>query len=237
MMPRKAMVLAAGRGERMGSLTDNLPKVLIEVAGKPLIDYVLDQLADAGVEEAVVNHHYLAEMLLAHLEDREGMPKLTFSDEHIKLLETGGGTANALSFFAGEPFFAVNADAIWQGGGVDARTALADAWDGDIMDALLLLVPKENAVGLDGPGDYLRGGGGRLVRKPKEALAPYFYAGTQIVHPRLFEGCPEGPFSFNILWDKAQAQGRLFGVVHDGTWLHVGTPQGRDEAENILLDG
>ncbi len=237
MNPRKAMVLAAGRGERMGALTDALPKVLIEVAGKPLIDYVLDQLADAGVEEAVVNHHYLAEMVLAHLEDRGGAPNLTFSDERIELLETGGGTAHALNFFGGQPFLAVNADAIWPGGGVDARTALADAWDEDAMDALLLMVPKEKAVGLDGPGDYLKANDGRLVRRPKKGTAPYFYAGTQIVHPRLFEGCPKGAFSFNILWDKAQAEGRLFGVVHDGTWLHVGSPQGRDEAERALLDG
>lgn len=237
MMPRKAMVLAAGRGERMLPLTENMPKVLIEVAGKPLIDHVLDQLADAGVEEAVVNHHYLADMVLAHLKDRTGKPSLTFSDEHNKLLETGGGTAKALSFFADEPFLAVNSDAIWKDGGVDARTHLGDAWDGDRMDALLLLVPREKAIGLDGPGDFLKEGNGRLVRRPKTGTAPYFYGGTQIVHPRLFERCPEGAFSFNILWDKAQRQGRLYGAVHDGTWLHVGTPQGRDEAEHALTGG
>ena len=238
MDPLKAMVLAAGRGERMKPLTDDRPKVLVDVAGRPLIDYVLDQLADAGIEEAVVNYHYMADMVLAHLKDRDGPPKLSLSDERALLLETGGGTAKALPHFAGKPVLTVNADAIWLKGGVEARQRLAQTWDEGKMDALLLLVPKEAAIGLDGPGDFSMDDDGRLRRRPKDGTAPYFYSGTQIVHPRLFNACPQGPFSFNVLWDKAAADERLFGVVAEGeTWLHVGTPQGRDDAERILRGG
>ena len=233
--PLKAMVLSAGRGERMRPLTNDRPKVLVYVAGKPLIDHVLDQLADAGVEEAIVNYHYMADMVLAHLAERQGPPRLSLSDERDLLMETGGGTAKALPLFDGKPILAVNADAIWRYGGVEARDRLLKTWDEHKMDALLLLIPKEEAVGLDGPGDFSVGEDGRLYRRPKDGKAPNFYSGTQIVHPRLFEGCPEGPFSFNVLWDRAASGGRLFGVVAEGeSWLHVGTPQGRDDAERIL---
>lgn len=231
----KAMVLAAGRGERMRPLTDDRPKVMVEVDGKPLIDHVLDQLADAGIEEAVVNYHYMADLLLAHLEKRQGLPTLSLSDERDLLLETGGGTAKALPHFGGKPLLAVNADAIWLKGGVEARRSLAEAWDDSKMDALLLLIPKGSAVGLDGPGDFSRDDDGRLHRRPKDGTAPHFYTGTQIVHPRLFDGHPDGRFSFNVLWNKAASEGKLFGVVAEAeTWLHVGTPKGRDDAENIL---
>lgn len=236
--PLKAMVLAAGRGERMKPLTNDRPKVLVDVAGKPLIDHVLDQLANAGIQEAVVNYHYMADMVLAHLEGRQGPPRLSLSDERDVLLETGGGTAKALPHFGGQPILAVNADAVWLQGGVAVRSRLADFWDESKMDALLLLVPKQAAVGLDGPGDFSVDGDGSLHRRPKDGTAPTFYSGTQIVHPRLFDGCPEGPFSFNVLWDKAAAGGRLYGVVAEGeTWLHVGSPQGRDDAERILRGG
>jgi MurNAc alpha-1-phosphate uridylyltransferase len=232
-VPKQGMVLAAGRGERMRPLTDRTPKPLIAVAGRSLIDRALDRLQEAGVEKVVVNTSYKAQMLEEHL-GRRHQPHITFSREDVAL-ETGGGIARALSHFAGEPFFAVNGDVIWLGGQVPALSRLAQAW-GDELDALLLLHPVAGATGYDGPGDFNADAKGTLVRRASGQTAPYVYAGVQLLHPRLFQGCPEGAFSLNVLYDRAMAMApaRIRGVVHDGAWLHVGDVQGLKLAETFL---
>jgi MurNAc alpha-1-phosphate uridylyltransferase len=234
--PRRAMVLAAGLGLRMRPLTLNRPKPLIRLAGRTLLDRALDALADAGVDSAVVNTHYLGNMIAAHLVERT-RPQIRLSPE-LSLLETGGGVANALPLLGDAPFYVVNADIAWTDGNPPALARLADAWT-DEMDALLLVVPVGSATGYDGVGDFdiapASGSGcGRLARR-KAARAPHVFTGVQLLHPRLFDGAPGGAFSLNILYDRAEAAGRLFGIVHDDAWYHVGTPTALAEAEALIL--
>jgi MurNAc alpha-1-phosphate uridylyltransferase len=223
------MVLAAGLGTRMRPLTNSRPKPLVEVAGQTLIDRVLDRLDEAGVETAIVNTHYQAEMLEQHLKARE-RPRIHFSRE-TELLDTGGGVRKALPLLGQGPFFTINADALWTDGERGTLALLAARWDEALMDALLLLHPIENASGYSGSGDFERLPGGRLYR---QNAAPFVFAGVQILHPRLFKDTPEGAFSLNLLYDQAQAAGRLFGQVHNGGWHHVGTMEARNEAEEAL---
>ncbi len=232
-MPETAMVLAAGLGKRMRPLTDDLPKPLVPVAGKPLIDYALDRFALAGVSRAVVNVHYFANKMEAHLR-RRTRPEIVISDERDLLLETGGGLKKAAPFLGPAPFFSANTDAILidEGGG-EACAALAEAWDGDAMDALLLLVPRECASGYDGAGDFDRSVDGRIAFRSSKT-APYIFTGLQILSPRLLDGAPEGPFSTRLLWDKALAAGRLYGALHRGFWMHVGDFAGLEAAEGRL---
>ncbi|MBI1206420.1 MAG: NTP transferase domain-containing protein [Azospirillum sp.] len=220
--PKRAMVLAAGLGLRMRPLTLERPKPLLEVAGRSLLDHALDRLAEAGVETAVVNAGYKREMIAAAVE-RRARPAIALSYE-TELLETGGGVRKALPQLGDEPFFVINADILWHDGPVPALTRLAELWRAETMDALLLLVPAARAFGYDGRGDYLADQVGRLTRRTTSAVAPFVYGGVQICSPGLFDETPDGRFSNNLVWDRAERAGRLYGMVHDGEWFHVGTP-------------
>jgi MurNAc alpha-1-phosphate uridylyltransferase len=233
--PKRAMVLAAGIGKRMRPLTATVPKPLIEVAGRALIDHNLDRLEHAGVEAAVVNVHYLADLMRAHVARRR-KPAVIISDERAKLLDTGGGIAKALPHFDGEAFYLMNSDSFWIEGPRPNLDWLAGAWDEASMDAVLLLASTVRSVGYGGRGDFRMDPAGRLSRRAEREVAPFAYAGAAILHPRLFEGCPSGPFSLNLLFDKAIEAGRLFGVRMDGFWLHVGTPEAIGEAELSVAD-
>lgn len=232
MIPRAAMVLAAGRGERLRPFTDARPKPLVEVGGKALIDRALDRLAAAGVARAVVNASYKGAMIERHLAGR-ARPEIVISRE-ARRLETGGGIAKALGALGPDPFYVVNGDLLWRDRAVPALARLATAWDDARWDALLLLVPLAAARGYQGRGDFDRAADGRLSRRPADGDAPYVFAGVQLLHPRLFDDHPEGAFSINILYDLAIARGRLGGVVHDGDWMHVGDPAGLAAAEAWL---
>ena len=231
------MVMAAGLGTRMRPLTATLPKPLIEVAGKTLIDHVLDRLDAAGVERAVVNVHYLADVMAAHLDKRARGPRIILSDERDLLLETGGGLVRAEPNL-GDPFLSLNSDNLWtDGASGDSLVRLAGQWDGDSMDALLLLVPIENAGNHRGQGDFFLEGDGRVRRRGSADSAPFVFTGIQVVAKRLLRDAPEGPFSTNILWDRAIAEGRCFGAVHDGRWFDVGTPAAIPATEAELANG
>lgn len=231
---RRAMVLAAGLGRRMAPLTDARPKPLIEVAGKCLIDWSLDRLQAAGVETVVVNCHHHAELVRTHL-SRRATPRTVVLWEP-DLLETGGGVVNALDQLGSDAFFVVNSDAIWldRPGEAAALSRLTAAWHEADMDALLLLHDRQRAIGHDGDGDFLLAADGRLSRRERGTKAPFLFAGVQLLHPRLFAGAPDGPFSLNLLYDRALAAGRLYGTRHAGEWLHVGTPKAVAEAEAFL---
>jgi N-acetyl-alpha-D-muramate 1-phosphate uridylyltransferase len=233
--PRHAMVLAAGLGTRMRPLTNTLPKPMLAVGGRRLIDRILDQLAAAGVDTAVVNLHHLADQLRLHLADRS-RPRVVLSDETNRLLETGGGVTRALPLLGPEPFLVLNGDVLWQDGPMPTLADLARFWRDDGMDALLLMHPTATALGYDGLGDFHMDGEGRLTRRDV-GVAPLLFAGIQILHPRLFAGCAPEPFSLNRLYDRAAAQGRLYGVRHLGRWMHVGTPADLAAAEHALLRG
>ena len=219
----RAMVLAAGLGKRMRPLTDDRPKPLVELAGRSLLDRALDNLAAGGIKRFVVNSHYKGEMIAAHLANRAD---ITLSPEEI-LLETGGGVKAALTHLGSDAFFVVNSDAVWRDGGESTIARMAARWDGTAMDALLLLVPMQAITGNIGkhPGDYHLEADGRARRRAQGETAPFLFGGIQILHPRLFEGAPDGKFSLNILYDRAQQAGRLHGLRHDGEWYHVGTPE------------
>jgi len=219
---KRAMVLAAGLGLRMRPLTLTRPKPLLTVAGRTLLDHGLDRLAAAGIETAVVNSHYLGEMIETHLANRS-QPTIQLSPEST-ILETGGGVKAALPYFAGEPFLVVNADILWLDGPVPAARRLAAAWNPALMDALLLLVPVERAHGYHGPGDYHLDAEGRPQHRGNAKRAPLVFAGLHIVRPEAFAETPDGAFSARLIWDRAEATGRLYGLIHDGEWFHVGTP-------------
>ena len=228
-----AMIMGAGLGSRMRPLTDDRPKPLVTVGGKTLIDHSLDRLGAAGVTLAVVNLHYKAEMLRAHLARRHDI-EIVFSDETEKLLDTGGGVVKALPHFRGAPFFVLNSDSIWVEGAIPALPAMLAQWDAGRMDGLLLLADMNTAMGYEGTGDFVLKADGRVARARDSVGTAYAYPGVQIVHSRLFEGAPAGAFSTNVMWDRAIAAGTLFGALLDGVWIHVGTPQARDEAEAYL---
>jgi MurNAc alpha-1-phosphate uridylyltransferase len=230
-----AMVLAAGLGKRMRPLTATQPKPMVRVAGKPLIDHALDRLQQAGVARAVVNVHYLADALEAHVTARSA-PQVTISDERAQLLETGGGMVKALPHLP-DPFFALNADNIWLDGPSNAFAELSRRWDPEQMDALLLLVGHARAVNFSGPGDFHMDPLGRLARRRDGRIAPFIYTGIQLVSHRLLRDAPEGPFSTNILWDRAIAEGRLYGLSFSGLWFEVGTPQAIRPTEEALTGG
>ncbi len=229
---QQAMVLAAGKGMRMRPLTDKRPKPLVEVGGRAMIDLVLDRLAAAGVERAVVNLYHLGEQIEEHLKDR-GTPRICFSREET-LLETGGGVRQALHHFGNDAFFVVNGDVVWLDGLEPALLRLAKAWDDQSMDALLLLHPTAHALGYEGLGDFLLDPLGRLKRRQERQIAPFIFAGLQILHPRLFEDTPDGAFSLNVLYDRAIENDRLKGLRHDGEWFHVGTTEALRQVEEEL---
>ena len=232
--PKKAFVLAAGKGERMRPLTDNCPKPLLEVGGITMLDRALDALAEAGVEEAVVNTFYLGEMIERHLRNRKH-PKIIISREEA-LLDTGGGVRKAIEFFGREPFYVLNADVVWTDGEESALRRLAKKWDSSKMDLLLLLQTTKDLPAYAGKGDYYLADGldQPVFRARSKKPANYIFSGARIVHPRLFEGVAEGIFSFLDLFHKAEAAGRLYGLRHDGEWHHVGTPEALAETNRIL---
>jgi len=231
-----AMVMAAGLGKRMRPLTATQPKPLVRVAGKALIDHSLDALADAGVAKAVVNVHYLADALEAHLAKRGGAPAIAVSDERALLLETGGGMFRAAPLLP-DPFFCLNSDNIWVDGPENAFAALSRAWDADRMDALLLCVPHARAHGYRGEGDFHLDPLGLVSRRRPGRIAPFIYTGIQIVSHRLLRDAPEGPFSTNVLWQRAIGEGRLFGLSHTGLWFEVGEPSAIAPTEAWLANG
>jgi len=231
--PTRAMILAAGLGTRMRPLSEAKPKPLIEVMGKPLIDHAIDRLKAAGVTLIVVNVHYKADMLKAHLARRKDI-EIRISEETDNLLDTGGGIAKALPNFEGQPFFTHNSDSLWVEGMGSALERMKTRWNPAVMDSLMLLAPAVTAIGYEGRGDFDMDPWGKLARREEQRLAPFIWTGVQIIHPRLFEAAPKGKFSINLLWDKALEHGRLYGLRLDGVWIHVGAPEGFHEAERFL---
>nr|WP_312688844.1 nucleotidyltransferase family protein [Brevundimonas nasdae] len=227
------MVLAAGLGTRMRPLTNDRPKALVEVQGRALIDHVLDRLADAGVTQAVVNVHWFAERLEQHLAARGRGPQIVISDERAELLETGGGLKKARPLLGDDPVFVANIDSVWIDHG-DALGDLVRLWDPETMDAALLLARREGSIGFEGDGDFFLADDGRLTFRGDAPSAPFAYMGVHITRPGYADQGPDGAFSLSPLWRRSAAEGRLFGCVLDGDWMHVGDPQARDEAEAKL---
>lgn len=230
--PQTAMVLAAGLGTRMRPLTNDRPKALVEVGGRALIDHVLDRLAQAGVQNAVVNVHWFADRLEANLADRE-TPRIKISDERAELLETGGGLKKARPLLGDDPVFVANIDSVWIDRG-DALAELARLWDPSRMDAALLLARREGSIGFEGDGDFFLAKDGRLTFRGDAPSAPFAYMGVHITRPDYADAGPDGPFSLSPLWRRSAAESRLFGCVLNGDWMHVGDPQARNEAEARL---
>ena len=228
--PKTAMVLAAGLGLRLRPITNKTPKPLVKVADRTLLDHTLDRLVKAGVERAVVNIHHLADQVERHLTNRTDL-EIIISSEADDLLETGGGVKKALPHLGDEPFYISNADVMWLNGPSPALGRLCERWDDDEMDVLLLLHSTVEAYGYTGNGDFVAESDGKLARKLEREITPYLFTGVQIVHPRVFEATPEGAFSLNLIYDAAIEAERLYGVVHDGEWFHIGTPDGLAQAE------
>jgi N-acetyl-alpha-D-muramate 1-phosphate uridylyltransferase len=228
------MVLAAGLGTRMRAFNGNLPKPLIEVGGKALIDYVLDRLAEQGVERAVVNVHHLADQIERHLARRQ-RPRIVISDERRELLGTAGGVVRALPLLGEQPFFHVNSDTIWVDSVKPNLVRLAESFNVAEMDALLLLAPTATSIGYSGRGDFLMGGDGRLLQRGERDVAPFVYAGAAILTAAFFAPAAPGPSSMSPLFDRAAASGRLYGLRMDGLWMHVGTPEAVKAAETALM--
>lgn len=234
-IPKQAMILAAGAGKRMGALTDTIPKPMIEVGGRTLIDRAIDNLESAGITKIVINTSYKAEIIEEHLKKRK-TSQIIFSREETPL-ETGGGIANALHYFDGEPFFSVNGDVIWFDSQFSALQRLAEAWH-DGLHALLLLHKREDSVGYEGKGDFFADTHGNITRRGSHETAPYIYTGIQLLHPDLFTECPAGVFSLNILYNKALSSTppTIKAIIHLGELLNVGDPVGKQLAEEYLRD-
>jgi N-acetyl-alpha-D-muramate 1-phosphate uridylyltransferase len=233
MMPNRAIILAAGLGTRMRPYNGHIPKPLVEIGGKSLIDYSLDRLADAGVESVVVNVHHLADILERHLAPRQ-RPHIEISDERGELLGTGGGIAKALPKLGAAPFFLVNSDTVWLDGVRPNFTRMAEAFDPQKMDALLLLAPTTSSIGYAGCGDFAMLPDGRLRRRRENQVVPFVYAGAAVLSPELFADAPKGAFALTVLFDRAAERDRLFGLRLEGVWMHVGTPEAVTAAEAAL---
>ena len=237
-VPQTAMVMAAGLGTRMRPLTNTRPKPLVEVAGQALLDHALDRLRAAGIRRAVVNVHYLADAVEAHLQRRDQQLEILISDERAQLMETGGGLVQARDLIGDQPFITVNSDNLWVDGPIDSIRALAASWDDARMDALLLMVPLARAHCHGGMGDFHLDANGKITgRRRRARLAPFVWTGVQMLSPRLIADWPMGPFSTNIFWDRAITAGRAFGTTHQGLWFDVGTPSAIAKTEAILADG
>lgn len=228
--PARAMIMAAGFGTRMGALTATTPKPLLKVGGRALIDHALDDAQAAGVKSAVVNLHYLGGMIREHLSARVA-PEILFSEE-TEVLETGGGVKQALPLLGPRPFYTMNPDAIWTG--PRPLAPLAEGWAEGRMGARLLLVRREDAINHAGAGDFFMDEAGRLTRRGGASRAPFIFTGAQIIDPAGFADAPSGAFSTNLIWDRLIEEGRLFGAVHEGGWVDVGTPEGLRLAESAL---
>ena len=230
-----AMVLSAGYGLRMRPLTETIPKPLVQLAGRALIDHVLDRLDTAGIQRVVVNVHYLADVLEGHLKLRV-RPDVQISDERDAVLDTGGGVKKALPLLGDMPFVVHNSDSVWVEGTTNNLDALFAFWDDRKMDCLLLLSPVIDSLGYDGTGDFNMNKNGQLMRRKTGGTAHYVFAGVSIMKPQLFAGTPEGPFSLNVIWDQAIERSRLFGFGLDGQWMHIGTVDALHEAERRLAN-
>lgn len=230
------MVLAAGLGTRMAPASGALPKPLVILDGKPLLDRVLDRLAAARITRAVVNVHHKADLIEAHLKGRAA-PKVILSDEREKLLDTGGGVKKALSLLGPRAFIVHNSDSVWIEGIGSNLSRLVDAWDDRRMDCLMLLALASASYGYQGRGDFAFDSDGRIRRRKNEQeIVPFAFTGVSIAHPRLFANSPEGVFSLNKVWDHAIETGRAYGMRMEGIWMHVGTPEALAQAEQALID-
>jgi MurNAc alpha-1-phosphate uridylyltransferase len=232
--PRRAMVLAAGLGTRMRAFNGQVPKPLVRVGGKALIDHVLDRLADIGVERAVINVHHLADQIERHLQARRE-PRILISDERGELLGTGGGVVKALTWLGDAPFFHVNSDTIWIDGVKPNLGRLAQAFRPAHMDALLLLAPTATSIGYAGRGDFAMAPDGRLTWRGERDVVPFVYAGAAILSPTLFRNAPAGAFPLTAVWERAAEAGRLSGLRLEGVWMHVGTPEAVTAAEAAIV--
>ena len=230
MSVRNAMILGAGLGERMEHLTKDRPKPLVKVRQKPLIDHVLGRLEEIEIDKVVVNVHYKADLLEKHLAHRRA-PKIVISDERKELLDTGGGITKALSNFGQKPFLVHNSDSIWIEGAGSSLRRLTKRWDSKLMDGLLLLASTTTSIGYSGQGDFIMDPDGRLSRRPEREIAPYVYAGVSILHPRLFKDRKVTRFSLNEVWNQALEANRLYGLRHEGVWMHIGSPDAVSDAE------
>ena len=232
--PTKAMVLAAGLGLRMRPLTETMPKPMVPVAGRPLLDHVLDRLEQAGVTDAVVNVHYLPDRIINHVAGRKH-PRVIISDERDQVLGTGGGVVMALPHLGDAPFFHINSDTIWIEGVRPNLERLAENFDPARMDILLLMAPTAGSIGYGGRGDYTMLPDGSLRARKENQVVPFVYAGAAIMSPAIFADAQRGEFSLTKMFDSAGEQGRLFGLRLDGVWMHVGTPDAVHAAEEALL--
>jgi N-acetyl-alpha-D-muramate 1-phosphate uridylyltransferase len=232
-VPKTAMVFAAGLGTRMRPITETLPKPLVQVHGRTLIDYCLDRLAESGVERAIVNVHWLADQIEAHLANRQA-PKVIISDERAELLDQGGGIKRALPLIGGEPFLICNTDAFWIEGPRSNIARLARSFDAETMDILLLVAGGAGAVGVDWPGDFVMTHEGQLQPREPRHVAPFVYTGVGIIKPQLFAGETAEVFRLSPFFHAAAAKGRLYGVRLDGLWVHVGRPESIAEAEAAI---
>ncbi len=230
--PKCAMILAAGRGLRMRPITDKTPKPMININGRPLLAHALARLEAVGVTDVVINIHHLGEKIERHFKDYRGAA-LQFSSED-DLLETGGGVKKALPMLGADPFYVVNGDAFWLNGPTDALGRLAEQWDANKMDALLMLHSTVDAYGYDGRGDFQCEADGLLTRRTEAEVVPWLFSGVQILDPTVLADAPDGRFSLNWVYDQALEADRLFGMVHDGEWFHIGTPDGLGEAERYM---
>ncbi|WP_430429411.1 nucleotidyltransferase family protein [Parasphingorhabdus sp.] len=229
-----AMIMAAGLGKRMRPLTATRPKPLVKVAGKAMIDHCLDKLWEAGVMKVVVNAHYLPDALEAHLQSVNYPFDIRISDERKQLMETGGGLVQAQALIDEDLFFCINSDNLWTDGPTNSLQRLVSRWDDQTMDALLLLVPQTSAHNYKGAGDFKLDDHGRITRRLPNRQAPFIYTGIQLVSKRLLRDAPDGPFSTMKLWERAIAEDRLFGIVHEGDWFEVGSPEAIAPTEALL---
>jgi N-acetyl-alpha-D-muramate 1-phosphate uridylyltransferase len=236
-VPGTAMVMAAGLGKRMRPLTATRPKPLVQIAGTTFLDHVLDHLRTAGVGRIVVNAHYLADALEAHLKSNASDFDVAISDERAKLLETGGGLVKALPLIPDDPFLCVNTDNIWIDGPANALQQMAARWDDEAMDVLMLLVPYARANHHQGMGDFHLDATGHISRRKPGRVAPFVWTGIQMLSKRLIVEPPEDAFSTNVFWDRAIAAGRAFGIVHNGLWFDVGTAAAIPKTEAALAGG
>ena len=231
--PTHAMVLAAGLGTRMRPITDKTPKPLVKVNGRSLIDHALDRLVDGGIKNVVVNLHHFGDQIERNLKQRDDLG-ISFSWEKDERLETGGGVKQALDMLGPSPFWVINSDSLWLNGPTSMMERMHRVWDDKRMDGLLLLHSTVDAYGYNGFGDFNAESDGLLSRRQDQEVTPWLFTGIQILHPRLFKDAPEGAFSLNLLYDQALENNRLFGMVHDGEWFHVGTADGLADAEEYM---
>jgi N-acetyl-alpha-D-muramate 1-phosphate uridylyltransferase len=232
--PKSAMIMAAGKGTRMMPLTADQPKPMVSVAGVRLFDHVLDHLRSAEISNIVVNVHYLADKMQAHIATAAADFDVKISDERDLLRDTGGGLVKAKPLIEGDPFFCINADNYWTNGSQNALQKMADAWDAETMDVLMLVIPYEQAHNTQGIGDFHMDADGRLSRRIGQEPAPYVWTGIQIMAKTMISDPPGEAFSTNIFWDRAIKNGRCFGIVHDGLWFDVGYPEAITATENKL---